>query len=104
MAIRVRQFQRRWSDCLAQNMVLDRQRTDALAGGGEDRVAQSRRKRRYRRLTDAAPEIAARHNHGLDPWRVGHAQHLVVVEVRLLDAAVLDGDLASKRRAQSKND
>ena len=45
-------------------------------------------------FADAAPEIAARH-----PWpyrfgRVGHAQHLIVVEIRLIGSAVLDGDLA----------
>ena len=38
--------------------------------------------------------------HGLDLRHLGQPQHLVVVEVRLLDPAVLDGDLAVERGGQ----
>ena len=67
-------------------------------------VAQRRRQRRHRRLADAAPEIAARHDHGLDLRHIGDAQHLVVVEIRLHGGAVLDRDLAVERRGQRVDD
>src|SRR5262249_56481510 len=85
-------------------LVPDWQGADAFAGGGEDRVAQRWRKRRDRRFARAAPEIAARRQQGLDLGRVGNTQHFITVEVRLLDAAVLDGDFADQRRGQRVND
>src|SRR5713101_9518514 len=50
-----------------QPVVLERQRADALAGRGEDRVAHRRRDRRLARLADAAPEAARGREHHLDP-------------------------------------
>jgi hypothetical protein len=37
------------------------------------------------------PESAARHDNALDSWRLGKTHHRIVVEVRLLDAPVLNG-------------
>ena len=57
--------------------------------------------RRHRRLAAAAPEPAARHQHGLDRRHVGHAQHLVIVEVALAHPAVLDRDRTIERRGEA---
>src|SRR6266511_2329094 len=73
----------------AQPLVRERQRADALAGRGEDRVAQRRGERRERRLAQPAPEPAARNEDRLDVLRhLGEAHDAVVVEVGLLDAAL----------------
>ena len=48
--------------------------------------------------------LAARHDVHLDLGHLAHAQHRVVVEVALLDAAVLEGDLAVQRRRQAVDD
>src|SRR5215471_9616060 len=40
----------------------------------------------------------------LDGWRLVYSQHLVAIEVGLLDAAVLQGDLAMERRRDAEND
>src|SRR5262245_58571763 len=56
-------------------VVLEREGADALAGGGGERVEHRRRGDADGRLTDAAPETAARHHdrldlrHGGDPHR-----------------------------------
>ena len=76
----------------------------AVSGGGEDSVAERRRHRRHRRLADAAPKIAARHDHGFDPRHAVDAQHPVGVEIRLLDGAVFDRDFTVKRRGQRIDD
>ncbi len=44
------------------------------------------------------------HDVNLHLGRFIHAQHAIVVEVALLDAAVLQGDRAIQRRAQSEAD
>src|SRR5438445_1331040 len=72
----------------------DRRLADALAGGREDRVRHRGRDRRRARLADSAGGFRARHDVHLDLGHFAHAQHAVVVEVRLLDAAVLERDLA----------
>src|SRR5690242_2008053 len=87
-----------WGDCPvalplhpAQIVVLDRQGPDALAGSRKDGVAHRRRDRRRPGLADAAPFAAAREGEvGLDPRHLGLAQHPVIVEVALNDAALLD--------------
>src|SRR5258708_7864978 len=86
---------------LPQIMVLQRQRTDALAGRGEDRVAERRRHDRHRWLAAAAPEAAALDDDRIHLRHLGETDDLVVVEVRLLDAAAPDGDLAIKRGTES---
>src|SRR6266568_4079296 len=89
----------------AQTLVRERQRADALAGRGEDRVAQRRGERRERRLAHPAPEPAARDEHRLDTLRhLGHSHDAVVVEVGLLDAALAQGDLAPERRGEPVGD
>src|SRR6516164_9281861 len=91
-------------DGMAQTVILQWQRAHALAGGGKDRVAQSRSERRYRRFADAAPKLAAWHDDGFDLWRVRKPQHFVSVEVRLLGGAILDGDFAVERCGQRVDD
>src|SRR5215469_4344463 len=79
--------------CPLQVVALQRERADALAGCSKDRVAERRRHERWRRLANAAPESAARHDNALDFRRLGKTHHRIVVEVRLLDAPVLNSDL-----------
>ena len=83
--------------CPPQVVVLQRERADTLAGCSKDRVAERRRHERWRRLANAAPESAARHDNALHFRRLGKTHHRIVVEVRLLDAPVLNGDLAKLR-------
>ena len=78
-----------------------RQRAHAMAGRGEDRVADRRRDRRQRRLADAGRRVVALDEVHVDLRRVRDAQQRIAVEVRLLDAAVLDRDLQSQRRAEA---
>src|SRR5690348_1388575 len=84
----------------SEPVVLERQRADALAGRGKDRVAHGGRDRGLAGLADAAPETAARREHRLDLRHLAQAHHPVVVEVRLLDASVADGDLTPEHRGQ----
>src|SRR5216683_724565 len=84
-------------------LVADRQPPDALAGRRKDRVAEGRREGRQPRLADAA----RRHIDpiGDDPdmgdrRRLFDAKDLVPVEIVLLDAPVLEADLAVARQAQ----
>src|SRR5262245_60585476 len=50
------------------------------------------------------PEPAARHDNALDFRRLGKTHHRIVVEVRLLDAPVLNGDLAKQRGGEAPHD
>src|SRR3954451_18821544 len=90
--------------CAPQIVVFKRQGADALAGRRENGVAQGRSERRHRRFAGAAPETLAWHDDGLHARHVGQAKHRIVVEVRLFDLPVLDGDLAVKRRGEAKHD
>src|SRR6266581_4694651 len=81
-----------------------RQLADALAGGREDRVRHGGRDRRRARLADSAGGFLARHDVHLDLGHFAHAQHAVVVEVRLLDAAVLERDLPVEGRGEAVHD
>src|SRR5512136_2226682 len=74
-----------------QPVVLQRQRADALAGRGEDRVADRRRNRGLAGLADPAPEASARREHHLDLGHLAQAHHAIIVEVRLLHASLADG-------------
>src|SRR6266850_8546516 len=80
---------------LRLQLLADRQCADALAGRGEDRVDQCRRKRRHARLADAAGrrvgagryDVDVRDGRGLiDP------DYREIVEITLLHLAVLEGD------------
>src|SRR4051794_32449667 len=62
-----------------QIVVHQRHRADALAGGGEDRVEHGGGRNRNRRLADAAPEIAGRHDDGLYPGHLVDAHDVVGV-------------------------
>src|SRR5215469_11588530 len=87
-----------------QVLTPQRQRTDALPGRREDRIAQRRRQGRHRGLAAAAPEPATRHHRGFDDRHAGEAQHLVIVEIALLYSAVLDRDRAVERRREPVDD
>src|SRR3989449_8549823 len=75
-------------------VALERQRAHALAGRGKEGIADRRGDRGLARLADPAPEAARRRQHHLDLRHLAQTHHAVVVEVRLLDAPVLDGDVA----------
>ncbi len=78
--------------------ILERQRAHARAGRREHRIGDRRRGGRGAGLADAAPFRAAGEREiDLDLGRVGQGYDLIVAEIALLDAAVLDGDLAVKR-------
>ena len=81
-------------------MVLQRERADALAGRGEERVEDRGRGHADRRLADAAPEPAGRHDDRLDLRHLRDPHRVVRVEVLLLDAAVLDRALLHEQRGQ----
>src|SRR5882724_13315375 len=88
-----------------QIVVAQWQRADTPAGDLEDGVTHRWRHRWHTRLTDAAPLITATERqmrlhfgHGIEP------EHLVIIEIALDDAAVLDGDLAIKSGSEAIND
>src|SRR5205085_3725095 len=83
---------------------IDRQLADALAGGGEDGTGDRGREGRQARLADTARRFRALHDVHLDLRHLIDAQHLIVVEVRLLDAPVLEGHLAVERGSQAVDD
>ncbi len=82
---------------------IDRQPAQRDAGRGIDRVAQRRRPRRRAGLADAAGRLAALDDMNLDLRRLVDAQHAVVVEVGLLHAPLVDGDLAIERGGQAED-
>src|SRR5207249_11763994 len=82
----------------------NRQFSNALAGGGEDGVGNSRGERRHRRLSDSARGCFARSDVDLDDRHFVDPQHGIVVEVALLHAALVDGDGAIKRGAETVDD
>src|SRR5712692_6595873 len=83
-------------------VVLQRHRADALAGRPVERVQHRRRRDADRRLADAAPDRAAgRQKDGFHFWHLRDAHRVVLVEIRLLDAAVLHRALLEKERRQA---
>src|SRR4051812_1231709 len=85
-------------------LIADRQLADALAAGREDRISERGHHTRGARLADAAGRVRILYQVHVDARRLVYAQHAVVAEVRLLDAPVLDGDLAMQRGRQTEND
>src|SRR5437867_13371129 len=81
-------------------VVLQRERTNTLAGSCEIRVQHRRWCHTDRRLAHAAPEPAGRHDDRLDLRHLRDPHRIVAVEVRLLDAAVLDRALLHEYRGQ----
>src|SRR5262245_3876375 len=85
-------------------LITDRQLANPPAGRREDRISQRRHDARSARLADSAWRLQVLYQVDLDPRRLVDAQHPVIAEVRLLDAAVLDGDLAVERGRQAEHD
>ena len=80
------------------------ERPEPLAGEREHRVGDRRGDGRGPGLADAAHLGAALDDVDLDLRHLVDAQHAVVVEVALLDPAVLEGDGAVERRAEAEGD
>src|SRR5882724_1519126 len=78
----------------------DRQAADALAREREDGVAHRGRGGRHPGLTEAARGLARVEDVHLDLGRLVDPQHLVVVEVGLLHAPAVEGDLTVKGRGE----
>src|SRR5277367_1038698 len=74
------------------------QPSESDARGGIDRVSQRRGPGRHSGFADAAWRFTALDHMHIDGGRLIDAQHAIVVEVGLLHAAILDGDLAVQRR------
>ncbi len=89
---------------LLSSASVQRQLAQALAGEREDRVRDRRRDRRHAGSPTPPDLLRARHDVHLDLRHLVHAQHRVVVEVRLLHAPVLEGELAVQRRAEAEGD
>src|SRR5262245_10733217 len=88
----------------AMSSAQQRQLADALARSREDRVGHRGRDRRGAGLADSAGRLLARHDMHLDLGHLVHAQHLVVVKVRLLHLSVLERDLSVQRRGEAVDD
>src|ERR1700758_1873480 len=88
-------FGRRFASSRERDVVvLERDRSDTLAGCREERIEHGGGGDEDRRLADAAPESAGRHD---DRFAFGHlrdAHRVVGIEVGLLDAAILYRALA----------
>src|SRR5262245_56217838 len=82
---------------------VDRQLPKSLARRCEDRVGDRRYYRRRTRLTDAPWSLRALDQMDIDQRRLVDAQHPIVVEIALLDAAVLNRDLAEQGGRDPKN-
>src|SRR3954466_7593518 len=83
---------------------LNRQLADTLAGGRKDRAGKRGGESRQAWFADPARGFRAFHDVNLDLRHLVHAQHLVVVKVRLLDFAVLESDLAVERGSEPVDD
>src|SRR6266568_8134488 len=82
-------------------MILQRERADALAGRGEDRVENGGRGHEDRWLAHTAPESAGRHDNRLDLRHLADAHRVVAVEVCLLYAAIFDRALLVEQSGQT---
>src|SRR5207253_3185871 len=82
----------------------NRQFSNALAGGGEDGIGNSRGERWHTRLSNSARRGLARNDVDLYDRHFVDPQHGIVVEVALLHAALVDGDGAIKRGAETIDD
>src|SRR5256886_17681617 len=80
-------------------VVLQRHRADTLAGRAVERVQHRGRRDADRRFSDSAPHgSACRHQDGFHFRHLRDAHRVVLVEGRLLDAAVLHRALLEKER------
>src|SRR5882757_6962071 len=82
---------------------IDRKLPQALAGECKNRVNYGWGDRRGARFTDAAWLLVRIDHVHFDRWSLIDAQDFIVVEIALLDAAILEGDLAVQGRGQPKD-
>src|SRR5262245_12890039 len=86
------------------HLIGDRQLANPFARGCKDRIGQRGHHARRPWLADPAWRFQTLHEYDVDSRHLVDAQHPVVAEVGLLDAAVLDGDLAVKGGRQAEDD
>src|SRR5215467_9458907 len=77
------------------------ERPNALAGRGEYGVEHGGRGHENRWLAHTAPESTRRHDDRLDLRHLANANRVVAVEVRLYDAAILNGALLVKQSGEA---
>ena len=70
---------------------------------GKDRIAQGRRCGRRAGFADAARRLAALDQMDVDRRRLVDPQHAVIVEIALLHAALVNGDLAIERGRRAED-
>src|SRR5215831_8992715 len=85
-------------------LIGDRQLANPFACRCEDRIGQRWHHTRGPRLADPAWRLRILHEHDVYSGHLVDAQHPVVAKVGLLDAAVLDCDLAVERGRQTEDD
>src|SRR5271165_817489 len=86
------------------HLLAERQRAYPLALSGVDRIEERRGDRRHARFAHSARRHVEAVRHDMDmrlTGRVADAQHLVVVEVVLLDLAVLERDFGHHGQPQT---
>src|SRR5258708_27828526 len=82
-------------------LIPQRHRTDSLSGCREVGIEHGRRRDADRRLADAAPEAAARHDDRLNLRHLADPHRIVSIGVRLLHTAVPDGPPAIRQPRQA---
>ncbi len=89
---------------LLQHAAVDGHLSQALAGCGKDRVGHCGNDDRSPGFAHSTRRLGTLDNVDLDGRRLVHAQHLISVEIGLLDTAVLQCDLAIERRRDAEDD
>src|SRR5215472_6776110 len=89
---------------LLQSNAIDRHLAQTLASGGKDRVGHCRDDERSSALAHSAWGGGTLNDVDFDSRGFVHPQHLVRIEVGLLDTAVLERDLAMQRRGDAEDD
>src|SRR5215831_16032889 len=85
-------------------LVLERQLPDTLARRGKNRVSQRGARDGGARLADAPGRFEVAHQVNFDLRRLVDPQHAKVVEIGLLDPAVLERHFAPQGAADSEDD
>src|SRR5215469_8335277 len=85
-------------------LIGDRQLANPFARRCEDRIGEGWHHARGSRLADPAWRLRILHEHDVYSGHLVDSQHPVVAKVGLLDAAVLDGDLAVEGGRQTEDD
>src|ERR1700739_710923 len=86
---------------LYEIFLANRQPAQALAGRSEDRIADRGRHHWQSGLADAGGILLAHYHVDLGERSLVDAWHAVVVEVRLLDAPILDGNSVVQRGGEA---